>query len=59
MRWHFRDVQADIKMTGAMAAVIMNDEIKGYCIVFAQGIIVPSTYRVKEIGAEYDPRKTY
>jgi hypothetical protein len=59
MRWHFRDVQADIKMIGAMASVIMNDEIKGYCIVFCQSVTVPPTYRVKEIGVEYDPRKTY
>jgi hypothetical protein len=59
MRWHFRDVQADIKLTGAMSSVIMNDDIRGYCIVRAQSILVPDTYRTKLIGAEYDPRKTY
>jgi hypothetical protein len=59
MKWHFRDVQADLILKGAMASVIMNDDLKGYCIVYCQDLVIPDTYRVKTIGTEYDPRKTY
>ena len=59
MKWHYRDIQADIHLTGSMASTIMNDPVKGYCIVFCQELMVPDTYRVKLIGPDYDPRKIY